>query len=284
MKSKVYLIGAMLAAAPSLAQAVEAPNPDHTWEYSPENNGVYYGTPETDDVVVSMVCKGGAVEISLPFDYSPMPNRESAANISFKNLTQISERFSLSKMLEDDELIGWSATATVNPRGSLIEFLKGKGEAEVSAGFQYRISLKGAAQAIESLQANCRPSQDAEETEKQPDYTLTCDRVVERRDGKPKVRRLKKPIVVAIRFSGSLIERREWGSDMNGGWGWASQRYYDLTLTLDGHSVAGGAVFGSTYEASKSYDGQFEWAYSRELNDFTFSNGVDRFHCRHKPL
>lgn len=68
------------------------------------------------------------------------------------------------------------------------------------------------------------------------------------------------------------------------GWGWPGQRDTDLAVTLDGHSVASEAVFGSTDEAASSYDWQFERACSRPLNSFAFGSGANTFLCRFKVL
>jgi len=109
-------------------------------------------------------------------------------------------------------------------------------------------------------------------------YRLTCNRELGKGD---RTSPLARPFIADVRFTGK--ERRVYDRKAED-----HSTYEDLTISLEGRTMQGGRVFGSTYEASTTYDGTFEdnlrgsveWAYSRGLNAFTLSKGGRIFVCK----
>lgn len=111
------------------------------------------------------------------------------------------------------------------------------------------------------------------------DYGLSCGREVldaARGTSRPAAQ----PISVRVHFTGGSTPRIEAdGSRTN---------YLDLVLTIGASRMPGGAVDGSSYDASTTYDGPFRrtgegstvWAYSRGFGAFTLRHSGRWYVCR----
>lgn len=111
------------------------------------------------------------------------------------------------------------------------------------------------------------------------DYALACGReVVDARRGTS--RPTAAPLSARVHFTGTTTSRRE----PEGG----RTRYADLVLNISGSSLKGGAVEGSNFDSSTTYDGSFArtgegsivWAFSRGFDAFTLRRGGKWYVCK----
>jgi hypothetical protein len=67
---KLILLSLITSATPAFAQSdLVEPHPRHVWEYDRSSKTIRYGTPETDDLVLSIACeKRGRIVMNLPLD------------------------------------------------------------------------------------------------------------------------------------------------------------------------------------------------------------------------
>lgn len=111
------------------------------------------------------------------------------------------------------------------------------------------------------------------------DYALTCGReIVDARRGTS--RPAGTPVSAKVHFTGTTSSRAE----ADGG----RTRYADLVLSISGSRLKGGAVEGSNFDSSTTYDGPFGrtgegstvWAFSREFGAFTLRHGGRWYVCK----
>ncbi len=113
------------------------------------------------------------------------------------------------------------------------------------------------------------------------DYALACGReIVDAR--KATSRPAASPLAVRIHFTGTTTSRTE----SDGG----RTRYSDLSATIGSTRLTGGAVEGSSYDSSTTYDGDFRrtgegsttWAFSRDFDAFTLRHGGRWYVCERR--
>jgi hypothetical protein len=110
------------------------------------------------------------------------------------------------------------------------------------------------------------------------DYTLACGReIVDAR--RATSRPAGAPVSAKVHFTGTTTSRTEADG--------ARTRYADLVLSISGSRMKGGAVEGSNFDSSTTYDGAFErtgegstvWAFSRDFRAFTLRHGGRWYVC-----
>ena len=110
------------------------------------------------------------------------------------------------------------------------------------------------------------------------DYSLDCGReVVDARRGTS--RPAAAPVSAQVHFTGTTTSRTE----ADGG----RTRYADLVLSISGTRLQGGAVEGSSFDSSTTYDGAFArtgegstvWSFSRAFRAFTLRQGRRWYVC-----
>jgi hypothetical protein len=101
-------------------------------------------------------------------------------------------------------------------------------------------------------------------------YRLSCAMELrQNRNPKP----ISAPFSVQVTLTGKTSLR----SDPKDG---EEMMFDDLLLQSGSETKLGGRVNGSTYEASSTWDGEFEWAFSRELNGFTLTRRGKTYLCK----
>ncbi|MBD2745716.1 hypothetical protein IC232_03305 [Microvirga sp. BT688] len=157
----------MLSSISTTALSVEIrePNPRHVWEAADDLTSAGLGTPETDDVVLTLACaKNGKLDVMFA-DYAPMPDGKEGdggpAGITLRRGgKEVSVRGTL---LENLMTGGWDLSTQQPATHPLFDILKGDFIAEIEIDPQYQkpggqrdwISLKGAKKVIEKVQARC---------------------------------------------------------------------------------------------------------------------------------
>jgi hypothetical protein len=106
--------------------------------------------------------------------------------------------------------------------------------------------------------------------EAEENYKLTCNREL-----RPNLtsKATSAPFSVEIAYTGKVISR----PDPKDG---EMMSFDELLLKMGGEAKAGGRVFGSTYDASRTWDGEYEWAYSRGLNGFSVTRRGKSYLCK----
>lgn len=111
------------------------------------------------------------------------------------------------------------------------------------------------------------------------DYGLSCGREV-LDAGRGTSRPAARPVSARVHFTGGSTPRVEADGSRT--------VYSNLVLTIGGSRIPGGAVEGSTFDSSTTFDGPFRttgegstvWAFSRGFNAFTLRHEGRWYVCR----
>jgi hypothetical protein len=142
------------------ATVTSAAGDERGWEYDEHAKVVRYGTPETDDVLVTMRCgRKGSIRVEWMFSDRAVPRPKKAEMTLYPEDKEFMEDMpiggKLSKVTFGDDHVGWSLVETTNVDSILFKFLKWGGAIHAKASTtQYILRSKGVEQ-IDKLQAAC---------------------------------------------------------------------------------------------------------------------------------
>lgn len=132
---------------------------ERTWEYPTGGQTVFFGVPETDDVIVRLACTGaGQAQIEMLYSGEPderfkdgqsivLPIRNGNART---DITGTLKKFSF-----DDDFLGWDFVAQLPASHAFFEFLKAGGTLAIGAEPEYTVSLVGAQSPVVEWQLDC---------------------------------------------------------------------------------------------------------------------------------
>jgi hypothetical protein len=164
---KVALAALILSSISTAALAVEIrePSPSHVWEAAEDQTSAALGTPDTDDIVLTLACnQKGSIDVIFA-NYTPMPeSKQGDSGPAGITLRRAGKELSLKGSLVENVSTGeWDVSVQQPVRHALFDLLKGDLIAEIEKDAQYQkpggqrdwISLKGARTVIEKVQARC---------------------------------------------------------------------------------------------------------------------------------
>jgi hypothetical protein len=141
---------------------------DLEWYYSDEVKAAFYGTPETDDVLVRMACGERKGEITLEFPYyATKPySREEIYDLADRwnqvslGLSKKHEEMPIAgdatPYMEDDEPAGWQWSNTFEGNHPIFDFISTGGTIQAE-GYETKFSFPAKAGAVlKSLRRACR--------------------------------------------------------------------------------------------------------------------------------
>jgi hypothetical protein len=158
-----FLLSSISAAA--LAVEIREPSPSHVWEAAEDQTSAALGTPDTDDIVLTLACnQKGSIDVIFA-NYAPMPQgKQGDGGPAGITLRRGGKEVSVKGSLVENVSTGELDLSVQQPvRHALFDLLKGDLIAEIEKDAQYQkpggqrdwISLKGAKVVIEKVQARC---------------------------------------------------------------------------------------------------------------------------------
>jgi len=267
------------------AEAILGERDDRIWTYARKDRTIAFGMPRGRRTLRLACTKRGVAEIEIAKVEGEFSDGQSFILDLDKDGQSTSLVGSLQRSTFGGETGRWTFTATLSSGHRLFDLLKESGTLQIKTEDRtiQTIRIDGAAGFTEAWQDDCQSFPEVSEWSADAPYTMVCrDEILASKGDKIRTARLKRPFSATIEYADTQSIRREWSPDGNGGWEWQDAMHDDLVLTIDGRKMEGGRTTGSSYEASTTYDGEFVWAWSRELSAFSLSTGGRWYLCKSK--